>query len=279
MAIDSLLGGGAAERAGGSFGEAVARINRVHFNYSQVGEWDAAARRVIPFWTFLSRNVPLQMQEMLLKPRAYAIYNSFVRNFSEGDQSVLPKFITDNAGFRISGGMALMPDIGANQLADSVNKLANPSQLMAQTTPLIKVPAQLMAGKDFYYDQPYKDNDFQRLPTELSPLSPIAGLLGLSQDIPQTSEGGGGTAVERKYIDAAYDLLPPISWLNRLTGSTPDQADKQAQARLSFLGLPVRQLTPKVLESEQRRRKGQAKGAKSDEAARRKALQALARTG
>jgi len=49
--------------------------------------------------------------------------------------------------------------------------------------------------------------DLPPLPPELRALTPLYGALGLTEAVP-----GGGEAVERKYMDAAYDILPPISW-------------------------------------------------------------------
>lgn len=273
MAIDSMLGRGAIEQAGGTFSDAVSRINRIHFNYSSVGEWDEVARRAIPFWTFLSRNVPLQIQQMLIRPQTYMQYRSFQRNFesSPTDTAALPSWIPGAGGFALNPTQALMPDVGATQLAQSINRLASPSQMLSSLTPALKVPAQLVANKDFFYDEPYRENDFERLPPDLGALGPLFGALGLSQDVP-----GGGQAVERKYLDSTYDLLPPISWLNRLAGTTTDREGKQGQAWLNLLGVPVRNLTEEQLRNEAKRRKGQAKGAKSDDAAMREALRKLA---
>jgi hypothetical protein len=175
------------------------------------------------------------------------------------------------SAFRLTPGLALMPDIGANQLSQSIEQLTSPSKIVSQFTPALKVPAQLMANKDFYYNQQYKPNDYQRIPPELQALQGVASALGLSQDVP-----GGGQAVEKKYIDSIYDLLPPLALVNRLASTSPDRAGKGGQGWLNWAGIPIKQINPQVLEGEKRRRQyAQDKGG-SAEAARRRALAKLA---
>jgi hypothetical protein len=274
MAIDSMLGGGAREGSRGTVAEATQRINRIHFNYSQVGEMDEMARRVIPFWTFLSRNVPLQMQQMLMKPRTYLTYASFVRNFEDPSGSEdLPKWMRMANGFRLTSGLALMPDIGANQLEQSVNTLTTPSQLLAQLTPAAKVPLQLTTNKQFFYDEPYKENDYQRIPPELRALQPFYSALGL------TENAGGDPAVERKYLDAAYDLAPPLSLINQLLSTTPNREGKGNQTALNKLGIPVKMLTPDVMASARRGERYDRDQSRNKRQAQLEALRRLAATG
>ena len=58
------------------------RLARIHFDYAAVSKFDEKAKKLIPFWTFMSRNLPMQISEMWTKPKVYAWYNSFVRNFA-----------------------------------------------------------------------------------------------------------------------------------------------------------------------------------------------------
>src|SRR5690606_35962005 len=60
-------------RKGLSFDEAVQRVTRLHFNYGNVSKLDRSMKMVIPFWTFMSRNLPLQLQQMAMRPAAYSI--------------------------------------------------------------------------------------------------------------------------------------------------------------------------------------------------------------
>ena len=149
MAIDTL-------RRGGSFDEAVARINRVHFNYSDVSKVDGYAKKVIPFWTFMSRNIPLQMQQMWLKPRMYAIYGSAVRNFNDNDDNaIVPSYMMDSGAFKspIGGGL-ITPDMPWVSAQRDIMNLASPKGWISSSTPALKVPVELYSGEQSFSGAP-----------------------------------------------------------------------------------------------------------------------------
>ena len=281
MALDTLRGGGARTKLiggqaarKGSVAEATQRINRIHFNYSDVGEMDQALRRVIPFWTFLSRNVPLQLQQAVLKPKSYLHYRSFVRNFSEGEeQGDLPEWMRMAGGFRTTPGVGLVPQVGLTNLQDSVTQLTTPSRMLAQANPLIKAPIEVMTNYNSFYDAPYSD-DYEKLDGPEGLLAPLLAMLGQTEDIP-----GGGQAAPTKWTEAARSVLPPLGTINRLFGTSPNKEGQQAQAILNFLGVPVRRLTPEMLAKEQKRRRGEKFYAGEDKTAKLVALRELARTG
>jgi hypothetical protein len=61
--------------------EATARVNKYLIDYSDLSNLDKVAKQIIPFWTFMSRNTPLQIELMWTNPRAYALYNNLKDNF------------------------------------------------------------------------------------------------------------------------------------------------------------------------------------------------------
>jgi hypothetical protein len=266
MALDSLTRKGVSGRSG-SLAGATQRINRIHFNYSQASKLDAKIRRVIPFWTFISRNVPLQVEQMWTNPRAYLHYQSFMRNFRDpnSDDSLLPQWMQQGGAFRVTPGLALMPDIGATQLKANVESLTTPSKLLSMLGPQFKVPLSMATNQNFFYGDQYSDTDMVPLTGAMSMAAPVLAAMGVTQDIP-----GGGMAAPRKYTDAVRDFIPLLANADRVTG------DKSSQGIRSFLGIPTRDVTPEMLANEQKRRKGQAKTGKTDEAAMRRALQKLA---
>ena len=222
--------------AGESTTEAIARIRRVHFDYSEANEWDQTLRPFIPFWTFMSRNLPLQVQQMYLKPRAYAQYNSIKRNFdidTEGGM-FMPEYMRDKGGFFVSPGIGLMPDIGSNQIGEQLEMITNPRRLVSQMNPALKVPAELLTNQDFYYGNQYKDNDFQKMGLETRAFAPLLQALGLAENTPQ------GPVTERKYANAIYDLIPMLAQINRGFSTTANREGKGWQSALNYVGVPVR---------------------------------------
>ena len=45
-----------------------ARIARVQFDYTDLSALDRVAKRIIPFWVFASRNIPLQLINQAVRP-------------------------------------------------------------------------------------------------------------------------------------------------------------------------------------------------------------------
>jgi len=60
--------------------EAAARANKYLIDYADLSNVDRVAKQIIPFWTFMSRNTPLQLELMWTNPRAYAFYSNLKRN-------------------------------------------------------------------------------------------------------------------------------------------------------------------------------------------------------
>ena len=225
---------------GESMQQAVTRIRRVHFDYSQVNELDQSVRRLIPFWTFMSRNLPLQVQQMWLKPRAYAQYNSLKRNFDIDPEGNLymPEYMRDKGGFFLEPGVGVMPDIGSTQIQEQLEMVTNPRRLLSQVNPGFKVPLELMTNQDFYYGSQYKPNDFQKLGPETALFAPLLQAAGVAEQTPQ------GVVTERKYANAIYDLIPMLAQVNRGFSTTPNREGKGLQSALNYIGVPIRTVTP-----------------------------------
>ena len=229
-----------AAKQGQDVGTAVSRISRVHFDYSEVNEWDQSMRRAIPFWTFMSRNVPLQIQQMWLKPRTYAHYNSLRRNLDDdpNGERFMPEYLQKMDAFAIGPGSALAPDIGSTQLFEQIENLATPSRMISQLNPAYQVPASLIANKDFYYNEEYRPNDFVQPGTEMSPLMPLLEAVGLAESTER------GPAMERRYLNAVQDLIPVLGTINRAGATTENREGRELQGVLNLIGVPYKQITP-----------------------------------
>ena len=215
--------------------EALARITRLHFDYSQLSSADEVMKRLIPFWTFMSRNLPLQIQQQFLKPRAYARYNHLRKNFNMGeDNDVVPQQWDDMGAFKIGDGLPLglsdnpiyaAPDLPFTRLEESVESFTNPSKFLANFNPMARVAAELTANRKFY-----SGNEFY--------------------------------PDENKWLYALSALIPPAARVDSLSGGLLTAAagsdgswkkENQLGALASFLGAPVKELTPARYDAELRR--------------------------
>lgn len=254
MALDSL-------RRGQSFDEAVARISRYHFDYSDLSGVDETMRRVIPFWIWTSRNVPLQMVERVVHPSAYSVYNRITENSPVGDNVIMPKWIAEYnpiaiAGPNGEGGQwVLTPDLPMNRLQQQLEQITNPERLLGQTAPIIKLPAELIAGRQLGIDVgPFKEKQAPATgfldKNVLRPLAEMIGDNALAQVDPKTGE----LLLDERVPYVAQNLLPTLAQLNRVTGgATGGKAsyqERQLGNILNWLGIPARYIGPQQQESE-----------------------------
>lgn len=260
MAMDSI-----ANQGMDKYG-ALTRITRIHFDYAEVSNFDQMAKRFIPFWTFMSRNLPLQITQMLTKPKWYAWANSFQRNFStEGDPGA-PDYWSKGGGFQLPEGnimqdvlgtkdpVWLTPDLAHNRLQSDVESMFNTATMqdasfLSNLLPAFSVPLELAMKKDMFTGRTYQSDDVQQLGGLEKILTPLQGMMG-----------GENGFVPEQMLQAGRSLIPTWDQAARLfpgvvTGNE-SQLDKERQAEswARRLGLPIRQLTPQVKENTARSR-------------------------
>jgi hypothetical protein len=102
------------------------------------------------------------------------IYNSFKRNFEGEDPA--PPFVREMGGFRLPFGEGLyaMPDIGFTRIPQELSDLTNPMKMLNKMNPLLKVPAEQIAGKSAFTGKEF-DTGQERLMAALVGLAPPAG--------------------------------------------------------------------------------------------------------
>lgn len=214
--------------------DAQSRIARLHFDYSQVSALDKNMKRLIPFWTFASRNLPLQLQQMWMRPGAYLAVSKVAKNFHAGeDGEELPDwlqgrdaFIAGHLPFNVPGmgskgdAMALSPDLGHLDMAEKVRSF-NPAELdkvLANLNPIAIGPLEALNNKNFYFGN------------EL---------------------GGTGARVN----EAVTSILPPVALAQRLLGGwIPEELrdqigvgdrykGKNLEKGLNAFGVPIRNVS------------------------------------
>ncbi len=145
-------------------------INKVHFDYGNLTEFEKKfMRRVFPFYTFMSRNIPLQAETLLTKPgiglaQMYPAYqrrhqNEYIPDYMAGNVSVgLGETEPGKARFISTFGLPIeeafsrfntkngLPDVGSTIKG-----------FLANTNPLIKGPAERLFDTQFYSGRKLSD--------------------------------------------------------------------------------------------------------------------------
>lgn len=287
MALDSL-------DRGESLTGAIDRITRVHFDYGQISSFDKTMKQFIPFWTFMSRNLPLQISQMYTQPRAYQIYGSVVRNFQTKPEDYTPQYWLQagaiNTGLKVpdnnlpilgkASGLPIyiQPDLGMTRLsqdtADLTNILQNPAGVLSEGNPLLTSLLEYSTHHNLYTGQNYGPSDFEKVS---GPFGIPANIL--SRIIPGNRNAQG--EVSKNLLNVLRSVNPLADRQARLlpqaSGGDPEAEKRQAESILRFLGAPVRTLTPKQQDSEFYRQYYDAKDqAKAEQAALLRQLQAQA---
>lgn len=270
-------------RRGGSIDDAVARATRLHFNYSQANSLDESMRRLVPFYTFMSRNLPMQITQMYLQPRTYARYNSLVRNAKGEDVEGTPDYFDNIGAFRLGeaeiGGMPvfLQPDLAHTRIEEDVQDLTdfvslkNPGRLATSFNPLMTTPIEYMTKTDLYTGRRYDDEDMRLTGLPEAPIKALSNLMGVSRETPS-----GETAVPVPLLNAARALVPLYDRAVRLApeattgGADADAGNRQLESIARWLGVPGRTLSPQQQQAARRAERYEA----LDE---RRIMQALAR--
>lgn len=270
MAIDSL-------KRGQTFDEGVARIIRYHFDYSDLSALDESARRLIPFWIWASRNVPLQMVEQLTHPSSYNLYNRIVNASPVGASVLMPSWLDDynpiafmgvdtedrNVPFlpfdipmtKKGGQWVMTPDLPMVRLQQQLEAFTNPAKIVGQFSPVIKLPIELLAGKQLGIDVgPFRD---KKAPAEgvvdkyvLATIAEIVGGGALVGIDPKT----GGLVISEKVPYVAQNAFPTLGQLNRVSGGFTGGKGSYKERMLgniaNWFGIPIRYVGPDQQESQ-----------------------------
>jgi hypothetical protein len=222
------------------------RISRFHFDYTDLSGFDEAMKNFIPFWVWTSRNLPLQMTEMVLRPSYYNAYFQLrERNPAAGD-ILMPRWINDAGPFSLGGTKVLTPDMPMTRLEQTVGQFVSPSKLVGQFTPIVKLPIEMLADKQLAMDIPFTDKyeEAKGVDKIIAGLGSLAGIEGLGR-----RNAEGKLEINPKINYALGNALPTIATLQRLAGGElggkSTYQERQASNVANFFGVPYRDIGPR----------------------------------
>src|SRR4029434_7683671 len=82
---------------------------------ADISRMDEKAKQIIPFWTFLSRNLPLQISDMCTKPRAYLTYHHYIHNMPAENDAFTPQYWLDQEAWNTGIKLPNVPGLGGAQ--------------------------------------------------------------------------------------------------------------------------------------------------------------------
>lgn len=226
---------------------AAGRASKIHFDYGDLTTIEKSVfRRVMPFYTFTARNIPLQAKGIVTKPGLYAAVQAAREEgrkqagLPSGYEETLDPYEARQLGVPIKFGNKTLtlsvgsPFVDLNDITAATGALARGAPTRASeiagrrmaelASPILKLPAELLSNYSFFYrDQIEKGEPLTRAPAEIVALGKrnpaIAKRLGLVPDyVP--SDTGKPTWGWGRRADYAYRNLQfgPISSIIELAG-------------------------------------------------------------
>jgi hypothetical protein len=232
---------------------AAIRTRRFLIDYTDISTGDRVMRQIVPFWMWTSRNLPMQISNMWINPKAYATYNTVKRNFNadkEGD--VIPAWMEEIGAFKLPFGKDLYatPDFGFNRVGQQIKELQDPQRFLSNVNPLLRVPVELMGGRQLYSNRPFSQNPVKVEGGAGAILQPFLQGLGYGETGPS-----GDKFVNDKAYYALRNLIPFAGTAERLTPSIDTYQQRgYVNPLLGFLGAPGRQVKEKEKQNELIRR-------------------------
>ncbi len=239
---------------GMDFDMAAARVQRFLIDYEDVSTVDKSLRQIIPFWMWTSRNLPMQVQNIWLNPKAYQAYGNFKRNFMEDreEKEVVPVWMRDMGAWKLPFGQNLYatPDFGFSRIKSDVNQLQDPARLLSNVNPLLRLPVELIGDRQLFSNRRFSTTPVEMESFPGTALQPLMQLLGYGE-----TNTRGQKFVDDKAYYALRNLLPLLGRAESLTPSIPtDPAAATSNSLLGFLGAPVKEVSQKMQDSELKRR-------------------------
>ena len=234
-----------------------AMVNTVLYDYSResLTALEQGARDVLPFYIWMRRNIPAQVQHLLHDPAKLSKFNKMK---IEGDEATgnstkwgeMPKYMREMGAIPIplpnGKKMYLNPNWGWQDIAklESIIELGHANSepllkdLLASISPFIKIPAEVAFNTDSFFGGNIKrfDGDVKKAPQWASKLNDYFG----GQPWWEALLKAGGSATNKKTGDLMVSpvFLKVVSGIPILAniGRMSESGDQQKGRLLSILG-------------------------------------------
>lgn len=139
----------------GDFSKAVDVVNKFLFDYSDLSKFEhKVMKRAIPFYTFMRKNNPLQLEQIFVNPQIYRNLNYGFNNFEVMSGS---NYVEDTNRNEWRKDYVQLPfQIGGENIGFNLNlpyetlERLTPEKILGQSNPLIKALPELYSGKYAY---------------------------------------------------------------------------------------------------------------------------------
>lgn len=215
------------------------RTKRFLFDYSATSALDDSVKNIIPFWTWMSRNLPLQITNQWHNPKPYAIYKHFADNFGVRKDEIVPQWMRDQGALSLGGGNYLTPDMPHLKAQEMISQLSSPKKMLSYVNPLMRVPLELAGGTKFFNDSKFSDS-YTVLEGKWAPFIPLLAAMGQVE-----TNSKGQYVTSSKSIYGLTSLIPTLGQGERIFPSS-DISGGDGYGFQRYLGMPIRGVDAKA---------------------------------
>lgn len=167
---------------------AAARVRKWNIDYGDLTPFEAQyMKRIIPFYTWMRKNIPLQLEALAMRPGRVAAVPKVNRTIekmlgTEGnyENAIIPKFIKEMAPISLVGegegknGLYWVPNLPIQDISRFAEggKEGILREVMSSTSPLLRIPFEQAFGEKLFSGAPIKGQGQYS-----SEQIPMAGLL------------------------------------------------------------------------------------------------------
>jgi hypothetical protein len=217
-------------------------------------------RRVIPFYTWTRKNVPLQVEAMFTQPgKSVGRYLTAKRNIELGtdQEDVVPSWFAEQGMIRLPWQVGGQQTYGTVDLPfrDPFKAADVTGQLAGMISPLIKAPLETWAGKQFFNDVPVRNEyvpapkTWSLIPGFMQAMHVVSKMPFVPLDSPVHEKGQWFVRDKDAYLLGQY--IPFLYQGRRLVPSEPKYQNRLTTSLLSYTaGLALRTNTPQDQEAE-----------------------------
>jgi hypothetical protein len=214
---------------GKSLKDAAKFVRKYYFDYRDLTQFEKTVmKRVIPFYTWMRKNIPLQISELLQNPKKFRPIQSAADALNqEGveEWQNKPQYIKELAAMMLGGtGYMFSPGLPYQDLARLGSLEQTAQDLLSSVNPIFRVPIELALNTKAFTGGPIEEYPGQ---TSEIPLSGILKFLGVSeQDIPRLNNRG-----------VAY-ILNQVPLINNISTMVDPTSARSASRFSTFIGGP-----------------------------------------
>lgn len=219
------------------------RTGRFLVDYNKKTAIDQTMRDIMPFWVWMSRNLPLQVITRWTNPKPYLMWDKFSKNMQDenADNEVVPEYLRDLGAISLGGGNFLSVDLPFSRVDEQIQGLASPKSLLGNINPGIKAPIEFLTNTDTFRDRKFPDT-YRKIDGLMLPFLPLLKALGQVE-----YDGNGNAVTSEKAYTTLVNLIPPLGRGERLV---PSDGGISMQAARGLFGVPFTNVSEGSREAE-----------------------------